>query len=52
MKWSDVRGLVWGSLYRYSGVWVFVGLTTVELGGVFKVEREGDGLSISAEYCG
>ena len=47
-----MRGLYRISAHRFRGVWVFVGLTTVELGGVFKVEREGDGLSISAEYCG
>ena len=42
------EGLVRGGLHRFGGVWVFVGLTTVELGGVFYVEREGDGSGLSA----
>ena len=45
-------GWVQGCLHGFRGVWVFVGLATIELGRVFEVEREGDGVDDFAKYCG
>ncbi len=32
---ADVGGIIRGCIHGYEGVWVFVGLAAVELGGVF-----------------
>ncbi len=42
-------GIVRVCLHGYRGVWVLVGLSVVEIGGVFKVEVKGYGLGVSAE---
>jgi hypothetical protein len=33
----------------WKGIWVLVGLTDVEMGGVFQIEVKGYGLGVSAE---
>ncbi len=41
---------VWGCFYGYGRVRVLIGLSAVELGGVFEVEGKGYRLGVSAEY--
>ena len=42
-------GIIRVCLHGYGGVWVLVGLSVVEMGGVFEVEVTGYGLGVSAE---
>ena len=46
---ADLGGIICVSLHMYGGVWFLVGLTVVEMGGVFKVEVKCYGLGVSAE---
>ena len=44
------RGVVRGCFHGYGRVRVFVGLSVVELGGVFEVEGKGYRSGVSTEY--
>jgi hypothetical protein len=46
---ADLGGIICLCLHGYRGVWVLVGSTAVEMGGVFKVEVKGYGLGVSVE---
>ena len=46
---ADVGGIIRGCPHGYGRVWVLVGVSAVEMGGVFEVEVKGHGLGVSAE---
>ena len=46
---ADLGGIICVCLHGYRGVWVLVGLSAIEIGGVFEVKVKGYGLSVSAE---
>ncbi len=46
---ADLGGIICVCLHGYGGVWVLVGLTAIEMGGVFEVEVKGYVLGVSAE---
>ena len=47
---GDCRVAILVCLHGYRRVWVLVGLSAIEMGGVFEVEVKGYRLGVSAEY--